>query len=382
MQDQLLQRLTVSPFSRPVAHAGTAEVAAWSPGGRYLAAGYSSGAVLVWDVARRRLAYGAWRAHRRFVNALAWSPDGRFLVSAAPDGTAVLWHWTPGHTLARLRTLRWRPQPPYVPAVAFAPGGATLAVADGRQTVTLWRVAALARGQRSAARPSQRWHVAGHTTALAWSPDGTRLAVGTLEGRLLVYRAPGYRAGPVRVLGSPVWALAWSPDASTLAAGGADGVVRLLTGAHLQPWRLLLAPFHQAPVLKVPDFGAAGTQPSAPRLAAGAAINALGWSAGGNLLAVSATGVPVRLWQPSRGRVVSTYRDNWDMNAVAWRPDGTLLAVAADDGSVILLRPALPAPAVTDSLCYLGLQRWCASLLGQPRHPSATRMTPPSYMSR
>lgn len=90
VRDALIRLLSVTPAARLTTVAGTAEVVAWSPDGRLLAAGYSGGALLLWDVARGRLAARVAQAHRRFVGALTWSPDGRLLATAAADGTAVL----------------------------------------------------------------------------------------------------------------------------------------------------------------------------------------------------------------------------------------------------------------------------------------------------
>jgi WD40 repeat protein len=382
----LLHGLTVTPVGRVGAPGGTAEVAAWSPNGQYLAVGFSTGSLLIWDVVHRRLAYWAWHAHRRFVNALAWSPDGHVLVSAAPDGKVILWRLGSPGVLVPVWVLPSSPHPPYVPAVAIAPRGDLLAVANGLHSVTIWALTRLsqARGAHVAPRLQRRLRVPGHATAVVWSSDGTRLAAGTLEGQVLLWRVRDSWHQVTRALGSHVWALAWSPDAWTLAAGGSDGAVRLLAGTDLRPRQLLLAPFQRSPVLQVPDFGlpAQASKAGRPRLAAGAAINSLGWSPSGDLLAVTATGVPLRLWQPARGVVAATVRNNWDMNAVAWRPDGKWLAVAADDGGVSLLRVAVPASVVTTLLCRWGDARWCVPLLSrQPGSPGG-HVAPPSYMSR
>lgn len=70
---------------------------AFSPDGKYLAAGDEAGQVTVWDGAARRslgglppTAVGDGRAARR-VSALAFSPDGRTLAAAGKDGTLRLW---------------------------------------------------------------------------------------------------------------------------------------------------------------------------------------------------------------------------------------------------------------------------------------------------
>ena len=402
MRDALTRLLGVTPAARLTTVAGTAEVVAWSPDGRYLAAGYSGGALLLWDVARERLAARIVRAHHRFIGALAWSPDGRLLATAAADGTAVVWRVGGAPALAPVAVIRTAPL--RVPAVAFAPGGGTLAVADGLPRVTLWDVSganAAGRPRRASAgvRPWRILSVGGRTTALAWSPDGARLAVGTTEGGVVLWRrGDGWRP-TTRALGSTVWALAWSPGGSTLAAGCADGAVRLLSGANMRPESTLVAPFHRAPVMQVLDYGAParsisstrrtgsretkagpGRPPALARLAVGAAINNVAWSPDGGLLAVTATGVPLRLWRPFGGAVLATYHPAWDQNVVAWRPDGTLAAVAMDDGGVVLLRVAAPA-FLTDVACRLGAGDWCA-LLSRPLAPVALAGAPTAFMGR
>ena len=65
--------------------------------------------------------------------------------------------------------------------------------------------------------------------ALAWSPEGERLAVGSLSGELMVFEVSTQKAiisiPEAHFLGTQ--ALAWSPDGSRLASGGCDGKVQL-----------------------------------------------------------------------------------------------------------------------------------------------------------
>jgi len=389
VRDALTQLLTVAPIARLTTMGGTAEVDAWSPDGRYLAVGYSGGALLLWDVARQRLAARVGLAHHRFVGALSWSPNGRLLASAAADGMAVVWD---AQALPALRAVAMiQTTPLRVPAVAFAPRGDLLAVADGLHAVTLWDVSPRRPGA-SGARLERTLRLAGRTTALAWSPDGVRLAAGTTEGHVVQWRRDSWRV-TVRVLGREVWALAWAPSGTTLAVGCADGAVRLLAATDLATRSALVAPFHRAPVRQVADFGAP-VAPVAPtraknhtggnaiHIAAGGAINGLAWSPGGDLLAVTATGVPLRLWRPSSGAVLATYHPAWDQNVVSWRPDGTLAAVAMDDGSVVLLRAASPA-FPTAVACRAHIRDWCA-LLSRPLAPALDGRSgvPPVFMGR
>ncbi len=394
LRDRLLIGVQVAPLERLSVAAGTAEVAAWSPGGQYLAVGDSSGSVLLWDVRHQRLAARWWRAHQRFVSALTWSPDRRLLVSAGGDGSVILWKVAAGTMVAQAR-LQVNAQVPYVPAAAISSGGRWLAVADGQRSVSIWDLAILtAQGYRpgptghtapsTRARPALVLHVSGHTTALAWSPSGRRLAVGTAAGQLILWTAHAPWQLVTRALGSPVFAIAWSPNGSLLASGNADGAVRLLGGSTLQMRGLLLAPFQKTPALHVPDYGlpSSANGQAGAKPVAGAAINSLAWSPSGDLLSVTATGVPLRFWQPSRGSVLATYRDNWDLNAVTWRSDGRRLAVARDDGSVLLLDVQEPPSTLSQWLCGLFGQHWCPPLLGPQLSGPPGSTVPPSYMSR
>ncbi len=381
VHDTLVSTITLMPSALLPVVSGTAEVAAWSPNGQFLAVGDASGSLRLWDPARRLLTVSIWQAHARFLNALTWSPDGHLLVSAAADGSVRLWQVGPRGDLVPFWTLHVGTHLPHVPAVAFSANG-ILAIADGEHTVSLWRMPARPRvhGQPVPPRLQGRLSTQGHNMALMWSPNGVCLVAGTLEGQILVWQSPNTSPRPItRTLGSPVYALAWTPSGDTVAAGGADGTVRLLAAKDLNPRALLPAPLHPTRVLHVPDYGHTAAK---PQLLGGAAINSMAWSPSGDILAVTATGTPLRLWQPARGAVIAAYQDTWDLNTVAWGADGSMLAAAADDGRVRILSVAEPGSQVQQPLCHLDGGPWCAPLLGQETGSRALPMSPPAYMSR
>src|SRR5262249_24429620 len=67
--------------------------------------------------------------------------------------------------------------------------------------------------------------------SLTWSPDGTRLASAGLDGRALVWEVAGGRAGfALPADRGSVWSVAWSPDGTRLAAGSEDGTIRVVEG--------------------------------------------------------------------------------------------------------------------------------------------------------
>jgi WD40 repeat protein len=68
--------------------------------------------------------------------------------------------------------------------------------------------------------------------ALAWSPDGARIAVAGASPEVTLYDAEsGKRAGQCTGHGAGIYAIAYSPDSKMLATGGFDGNVRLCNAA-------------------------------------------------------------------------------------------------------------------------------------------------------
>ncbi|MFF7647512.1 hypothetical protein [Streptomyces canus] len=203
---------------------------AFSPDGRALAVAdtvSSHGSLrqrfTIWDVPahRVRTSFRTSGAADRIVSALALGTDGRTLLAArstSGDGTAEVWD-TAAHrrtaTLGALNTER----------LALRP--------DGRLLV--------GSADRYAELPSR--HVIGRAladgrqiTALAFSPDGTRLAVGDSTGHVTLWDGDlrtrmGILTGTSDTAagGEPeaVGALAFSPDGGTLAVGGHNGTLRL-----------------------------------------------------------------------------------------------------------------------------------------------------------
>ena len=151
------------------------------------------------------------------VNGIAASPTANLFATAHADGTVRIWDISTGGQRA---VLQGHSQP--VLAVAFSPDGTRLASGGGStetgedSTIRLWEVSS----------GSQTAELQGHTapvTALVFSPDGTRLASASLDDSVRLWDV--INAAPGSVLSNhtqPVRAVAFSPDGTVLVSAGDD----------------------------------------------------------------------------------------------------------------------------------------------------------------
>ncbi|TFK67757.1 WD40 repeat-like protein [Pluteus cervinus] len=69
----------------------TISAVALSPDGKYLAAGDSSGKVVLYDVPEKKLVTSRWAFHVGRVNSISWTPDSRHCASGSLDGHVYIW---------------------------------------------------------------------------------------------------------------------------------------------------------------------------------------------------------------------------------------------------------------------------------------------------
>jgi len=215
-------------------HEGRVNAIAFDPTGATLAtAGFADGTARIWDAASGQelatvdLAGSATNGSRPCplyrttvaqVFDVAFSPDGTRLATGGWEGPSSTLVWDPT-TGERLRILAQDPQQElWGRSVDFSRDG-KLVAGEGWDDVFVWSVED---GRIAARIPDHQ------VTALAFGPDGTRLATGSLEGGLKVWDAGTGRslAAFTGNLGQ-VLDLAFSPDGSRLATSSSDGTVRL-----------------------------------------------------------------------------------------------------------------------------------------------------------
>jgi WD40 repeat protein len=223
------------PVGRPRQLEDMPHTVALSPDGRIVAASYQPHRLVAWEVDTGRavrLELPAEFRERREVLTLAFSPDGRHL--AAGCGLVLqLWDMTTGTPEKFDPGIFDEP----CTGLAFQPGGNHLAAAFESGTVRVWD-----RVTGATARAPKRH--SGKVDAVAFSPDGTTLAVS--RGReVTLERLYGDPRPPCRTLpaGRPdkksntnLWALAISPDFRRLATRA--GEATNLQEAQIWVWDL------------------------------------------------------------------------------------------------------------------------------------------------
>ncbi|MFI6520364.1 helix-turn-helix domain-containing protein [Spirillospora sp. NPDC050679] len=315
----------------------------YSPDARTLASAGDDRTVRLWDVSRPRSPAPASviRRHHAQVRGVAFAPDGRLLASASYDRTVHLTDVSDPRRPGRTRVLTGHTG--LVNQAAFRADGRLLATVGDDQTTRLWDVAS---GRRFMTLPQPN-----PVRAVAFDQDGSTLATGDDEGRLMVWRMP-----PPVLLGPPggLWTVRHAPNGRLLATGGADGTARLWDVGDLYRPAMLAALRHPGGVHEV-RFGPGGrllvtagedraarlwdvTDPRRPGPLATVrqdkAVYSAALSADGRLLVTGGEDHSARLWDvtdPRRPGLLSVVRHTDRVNGTALSPDGRVLATVGGD---------------------------------------------------
>ncbi len=190
----------------------------WSAGGRWIAVGSEKGELLIYDSRSCQLVQ-MLSAHDDMVSDLSFAPDTGQLVTASRDGTLRFWD---AETWELVRVLGRRGDPGVL-SLAFSPDGSFFVTGQEDGTLTVW--------QSDSSQPIAPLNAhGGPVNALAFlsSPGHPpRLATGSADRSVKIWDPASWRELVAFRTDAPVIALAFSPDGTQLAIGRSTGAVRI-----------------------------------------------------------------------------------------------------------------------------------------------------------
>jgi WD40 repeat protein len=306
----------------------------FSQDGTTLATGGGDGTVKVWDVATGQLRE-TFHGHEARVAGLRFSNDGQTLYSAGSK-SVIAWDLEGNRRLGRPFSFF----PGASPAVAISPDGSLVATADTNDAehVALRAIGAPQKVLRSLAPGI------GEISGLAFSPDGTRLAVGSSDAPAPVLVDVASGKVLLRMTGDR------HPGGIGTIRFDPTGRGRLVTGGlggSREQEDIVWDTATGKPIMDLPMPGSGDVS--------------VDWSRDGSTVATAGPKGKAILWRAADGTRLATLPvDKLYISSVAFSPDGSVLAstglvnraITLWDVATHKLMGRLPHPAIIDSVAF------------------------------
>jgi WD40 repeat protein len=291
---------------------------AFSPDGKHLATGDTSGEIRLYQVADGKQLLTC-KGHTGFIWPIAFSPDGHVLASGSDDSTVKMWDIRTGQCLATLQGHSggiW--------SVAFSPDGHLLATGSEDQTLKLWNT------KSGKCLKTLRGHN-NRVTSVAFCPQSTLLVSGSDDQTVKFWDTSTHQClKTLQTDNSGSRTVAFSPDGKTLAIGCYHRTVKIWDVSRGQCLQTLRG--HDD------------------------CVNSVVFSFDGQRLASGSDDQTVKLWDISTGGCLTTLQGHSSrVTSVAFIPKGTMLVSGSEDQTVKLWD-------TSTSQCIKTLQGYCSGI--------------------
>jgi WD40 repeat protein len=292
---------------------GGGGVIAYNPNGRFLAVAGGDNLIRIYDARPGdRLTADLTQTltgHAQRVLALGFNGTNT-LVSISEDHSAKSWDIVSGKLLHMTELKLGKPN-----YFAFSPGTEPFLAASSGNEIGLWNYQGGERLNTFEANDSE-------VAALAFTPDGKSLAIGTTKGVVRVMDIASWKVALAIDLDTPVHSLAAS--ATHIVVGYGDGTLALLN---------------------------MGDQTSVPELKKHTgAINAVAFSPKGERFASASEDRTVKVWDTETLKLLCSLEGHTEaVRGVAFSPDGRKMASIDVGGTVNYWTVPLPPSAADDS---------------------------------
>lgn len=282
-----------------------------------------------WNHLRSRLdrSLGTFRAHPKGITRVAFLPDGRRILTASIEGVLKVWSGMSGEL-----EQQYGPFTSEVESVAFIAGSESIAVGLNDGSVVLVNPADGT--SRDLASSGSQW------AFLSASPDGSRLACGSFDGRIRIWEMPSGVLLTEWKAHAGLTFPAYSPDGRLLATSGGEGIVTLYDARSLERIQDLRGHTRRVYFMAFSPDGSKLATGSMDQTAVvwdvrkhtllrtfrehRATVGAIAFHPAGDRVATAGADNRLLLWSITTGEVLGEFRGHSaDVTALAARPDGS-----------------------------------------------------------
>ena len=323
----------------------------WSPDGSQIASVDHAGGIKFWKPQTLEPT-AEFDSGERALLAVAWSPDGKWVATGGSEGVIKIWE---AATKKRLHELR--PEQGQILGLSWEPAAAAtlptkhaawprLACVGSVGKLVVWDAA---KGDKLLDTSLSQ------SNKVAWSPDGTQIAVAPFNHLELRDSSNGKLITTTENFGRPTLYLTYD----NLSASGKE--LRIQQGTELTVWdadagsfvkrvenlpngQSLASPTDEwlavfdatSPQGNLHLVDTATYQNHRALLGHGTTITAVNWSNDGKTLASSSKDQTVRLWSAATGEQLKMIQHPNAVLSVVWSPDGKRLATCGNDDIIRL----------------------------------------------